>query len=554
MSEKKKYLYGIMTGALLAVSFPPSYFPLLAFIGFIPLLYVLIQPEETRHPFRLLYLTFFIFHGGTNWWISSWRAETDPYLMISGIAVWIAHPFFFFIPIAVFNSLRKKLGNSTALWLFPFIWTAAEWVHSLSELSYPWQSIGYSQIPNLTWLQFVDITGVWGASFLIALANVIILKLILHYKASDGGRFIKDKVSIPLFISLVIIFLLPYIYGVVRISEFGHNHLIRNNKSLNIGLIQPNINPWAKWQQSPIGQIRIHQRIQDSLKKAVKKLDLCLWSETTILYLGQNVNFGHDFKFLQQWVDTNGTSLLTGFADYRLYDSKAAATVSSKAWALDSTKYYDSFNSAIMLNSFDSPNQLQIYHKMKLTPFAERIPHLEIFGFLGSFLQWGVGISAWGIGTEQKNLIYISGKDSVRIAPIICIESIYPGFVSNFTDLGAGILTVITNDAWYDFTTGPEQHFQIAAMRAIENKRYLARCANTGVTGFISPTGESFLRLPQYESLGIAATIPILQGKTIYVKYGDWLPIGCFVLIILAYVTFFINRRGAGKREYPSTS
>ncbi len=552
MSEKKKYLFAILTGAFLALSFPPSYFPLLAFIAFIPLLYVFIQPEETSHPFRLIYLAFFIYCGGANWWISSWRAETDPYLMISGIVVWIFHPFFFFIPLAVFNSLRKKLGASTALWLFPFIWTAAEWIHSLSELSYPWLTIGYSQIPNLTWLQFVDITGVWGASFVIALTNVIFLKLILNYKAMGKERFFKDKVAVPLFISLLLIIILPYIYGTVRIGKFNHNDLIKNNKHLNIGLIQPNINPWSKWQESPIGQIRIHQKIQDSLRKAVRKLDICLWSETTILYLGQNINFGHDFSFLQRWVDRQGTAILTGFADYKFYNSKSEATVSSKVWAADSNKYYDSFNSAIILNPSDSTDELQVYHKMKLTPFAERIPHLEIFGFASSFLSWGVGISAWGIGTRQKNLLYYSRGDTVKIAPIICIESIYPGFVKNFTDLGAEILAVITNDAWYDYTTGPEQHFQIAAMRAIENKRYIARCANTGVTGFISPTGRAFFRLPQYKRLGIAATIPILHGKTIYVEYGDWLPVGCFVLIILAYLSLFIkvsSKRSRRKRS-----
>ena len=121
-------------------------------------------------------------------------------------------------------------------------------------------------------------------------------------------------------------------------------------------------------------------------------------------------------------------------------------------------------------------------------------------------------------------------RGDFQVAPIICIESISPNFVRKFAALGAGIFTIITNDAWYNYTFGPPQHFAIAQMRAIENKRYLARCANGGISGFISPTGRIINTAEQYQNSAITESIPELNDLTIYSRFGDW--IGYISLIV----------------------
>src|SRR3989339_857177 len=148
VSKRKIYLTGIMTGVLLALSFPPLPLPLLSFVAFVPLLFAL-DLKQYRKPFLLIYLTFFIYHGGANWWISSWQSETDPFLMLSGFAIWLVHPFFFFLPLSLFLFIRKKFGFN----------------------------IAYTQIYNRLWVQAADISGVWGLSFMIVLINVIDLSI-----------------------------------------------------------------------------------------------------------------------------------------------------------------------------------------------------------------------------------------------------------------------------------------------------------------------------------------------------------------------------------------
>jgi apolipoprotein N-acyltransferase len=178
---------------------------------------------------------------------------------------------------------------------------------------------------------------------------------------------------------------------------------------------------------------------------------------------------------------------------------------------------------------------------MKLTPFGERVPHVEILTFLTEFIDWGVGISFWGKGTEQKSLKV--PNTNVSLAPIICIESIHPTFVKEFSKKGANLFTVITNDAWYDFTTGPEQHALISAFRAIENKRYVARAANSGVTCFISPTGRILHRAEQYKQSSIAMTIPTIEEATFYSIYGDWLSYFCILTsIFFVFYSIFKNK------------
>jgi apolipoprotein N-acyltransferase len=163
--------------------------------------------------------------------------------------------------------------------------------------------------------------------------------------------------------------------------------------------------------------------------------------------------------------------------------------------------------------------------------------------FMRSWFEWGVGISAWGIGTDQHNLQVKTTNDSAMLGPIICIESIYPEFVSNTTGNGAEIIVIITNDAWYDNTPGPEQHFLIAAMRAIENRRFIARCANTGVSGIISPTGKTMSRLSQYTRSGLSEPVPRLKEKSIYVLYGDWICKLSSVITILTFIYSLIKSK-----------
>ncbi len=544
--NKSHWLMMIMGGVCLGFSFPPYPFGLLSFIGFI--FFLRVFEEQPVNIFRKLYVAFWFYHGVINWWISSWRSETDPYLMVSGFAIWLAHPFFFMIPMIIYMKLRKRLTLYQSLAAFPFIWTAFEWAHSLGDFSYPWLSIGYSQI--LTPLgQIADIGGVWLISFIIVSINVLIFAFLYNTDKIDFKSLVKVPFRRNAILAAVILYVSASLYGLIQYNNYSHDKLMAENPKTNIGIIQPSINPWAKWEVEGIGQIYLHQNIQDSLIRKHKQLDLCIWSETAFPYLGVSINKDHQYGFVREALDAQQTALLTGFSEIYVYDDAKNAPATARVWKLDSSKVYEPFNAALLLNprpkdyflNQDYYDQTikdelikghQIYRKSRLTPFAERIPYVEYFPFALNWLKWGVGISGWGKGSGPKAMQVKVGNKSYKIGTIICIESIYPGFCSDFVRDGAEVLSIITNDAWYDYTVGPRQHYIIGAARAIETRRYIARCANTGVSGFISPIGKSILEAEQYTKTGIAASVPILNGQSIYVKYGDVLPWICLIVIV----------------------
>ena len=162
-----------------------------------------------------------------------------------------------------------------------------------------------------------------------------------------------------------------------------------------------------------------------------------------------------------------------------------------------------------------------------------------VTGFATEWFKWGVGISSWNTGERQFPLIYKKSdpishtNDEITIAAIICLESIYPDFTREYVNKGAEVFVVMTNDAWFDHTFGPEQHFAISQVRAIETRRYIARCANSGISGFISPTGERIKMLKQYKVTAGAEKLPLLKEKSLYVRYGDWLVYLCTIISLM---------------------
>lgn len=525
MKRNTRIFLSLASGILLALSFPPMPTYFLAFVCFVPLLYLL--DTTKKFYFWNTYLTFFIYHVGTLWWISSFQEKTDPFLMYSGFAMDLFHPLFFLVPIIFWLVIRIRLPRRTALYVFPFVWATYEWVRSLTEFSFPWLSTGYTQVYNTHWVQIADLFGVFGTSLIIVLANVVIYDLIYNYR-NKVTTFKENQMQYSVIFLIIVV---PIIYSNIQLSKYDHKVLLKTNKTVNIGLVQPNIDPWDKWSGGPDDQLKTLMGYTDSLLDSVNNLDLVIWPETSILYLSTRFNIYHHFGYLQRWVDSNHINLLTGFVDIKIYEKGEAPSITKEMYFDGQDVKYDNFNSALLLGS----DKYQIYHKMKLTPFGERVPHVEIFTFLTKFIDWGVGISFWGKGTEQKNL-QVEGTD-VSLAPIICIESIYPSFVRKFSYMGSNLFTVMTNDAWYDHTPGPEQHALISAFRAIENKRYVARAANSGVTCFISPTGQILERAEQYKTSSIALTVPLINDVTVYSIFGDWLIY--FALLVSVFYFFY---------------
>ncbi len=544
-----KLFFATISGVLLALSFPPNPLPFLAFVGLVPLLYILHRYDlSITHRYVIIYVTFFVYHTGSLWWISSWSRDTDIFLLISGLALDFLHPFFFFFPFLFYFWLAAKIGKTRSLLIFPLIFVWFEWMHSLGDIGFPWLTLGNTQILNLYWIQFIDITGIWGASFIILYINIFTVLLLSDYIESGTKQihqFILQSRKAPFYIILVsLLFILPFFYSFFALQKYDYQSNLLKNKNINIAVIQPNINPWKKWEASAVHQLEILLKTSDSMLATDPRINLFVFPETAIPMLYNEFNTLQDISVLQNWCNQRNVSILTGFSEFYFIPKNEIPPPTSKQLSSDPQQFYKTFNSSILISpnfNYRPGDKVKSYCKSKLTPFGEQIPFQEAFPLLSKFALWSVGISSWNIG-EGADILETNIKNlSVRIGNIICIESIYPNFVRDFVGANANIFTVITNDGWYDHTVGPRQHYLLACIRAIENRKYIARSANTGVTGFISPLGISLKEVPQYTATGTNLLLPLLDEVTIYSKYGDWLPLFSFLIFFIISIFEFVK-------------
>ena len=533
VTERYPILLALASGVLLGAAFPQvvgSWAGVLSLMALVPLFVLLVTRAQHASRWRIigwLYTTFVVYHGVTNWWVCSWQDRTDPYLFASGIALWLGHPFFLMLPYVALASIRRRLGVTWMLALAPAAIAGFEWLHGQTDASYPWLTIGYSLV-GTPFAQIADAIGVYGLTFLIAGVNAAYTWLYIH----RADRSVRKQAAIAIHMFVLVWLFVGMARAKVAFPPSGALHAV---------LIQPNEDPWDKW-SDPELQLQTHVRLTDSALTAYRAkgasqrpVDLVIWSETAIPFVIRDARNVREWSALRSWIDTLSVPLLTGLADVYTYPV-GTAPPSARRSAIDPSVRYDAFNAAMVLNPVTPA--VALHYKSMLTPFAERLPFADQLTFAMSWIEWGVGISAWGKGQTRLPLPVLRGSDTVaRIGTIICIESIYPEVARDMVNNGADVLCVITNDAWYNGTWGPPQHFDIARMRAIEQRRAVLRCAQSGVTGAILPDGtDAIAPLPVMRRAALYAGVPTQTQRTLYARIGDPLPILGLLFTIFAIV------------------
>lgn len=532
---RKKVALAFSSGLLLGLAFPPSTFGLLACVGLVPFLFLLDRLDRYSEVGRYGYLTFLIFNLVTLYWIGGYTHGNDKFLMLGGAAVVLVHPFFFLVPTLAYVFIRKSLGDIFALVSLPFLWVGFEWIHSLGELAFPWLTLGNTQTYALDRIQFITFTGVYGITFWIVALNALIYFLVRKVIKQEWR--LTSRNSILLAVTVVIIAVLPTIHGNIVLRSALSK---ADTSSVRVGILQPNIDPWKKWETGPEDQLRHYLRLSEVF--VGQNVDMIIWPETAISFRILSGRYIGLYDQLKETIDSLGISLLTGFADIVFYEGKDAP-VSSKV--IPGTNiHYDDFNAIMFIEP--QSDRIQKYAKMKLVPFAERVPYAEKLGFLVEAVKWNVGISGWGIGKDTTVFEMTRGYSSTKFSAMVCYESIYPDLVARFVKRGAEFLIVITNDSWYGNTSGPYQHAQYAILRAIENRRSIARCANGGISSLIDPYGRVYEKRGMFTQAFIVGDVRLSKEETFYSKHGDVFAKGCTVVglagVVLAVAIKVVRR------------
>jgi apolipoprotein N-acyltransferase len=470
----------ILAAVLLSFSFSSFNLWIFAWCGFIPL-FIALENKSLRQSFIIGYFCGVIFWSLTIYWLIH-VTLIGQIILILYLAI-----YFGFFGCAVY--LLRFLSLSSCLIFLPCTWVLLEYLRSYLFTGFPWALIGLSQYKNLLVIQIADITGAWGVCFLIVLVNVA---LYLALRKRRGIKFLLIATAL-LFVVLA--------YGAYRLS---YKPDLRNPGDwFKISVVQGNIPQDLKWDKQAVGFI---QNSYKELTNAASQDNpgLIIWPEASV-----PVVWGRDdAQFSQVFSLANrlNTNLLVGAVSY-------------------SGGNY--FNSALFIDKLGEP--VATYNKLHLVPFGEFIPFKTIFPFLETIAPIG------DIEPGKDYTIFRQG--GLNFAALICFEDLFPELSREFVKRGAKFLVNITNDAWYKQGSAPYQHFAASVFRAVENHVYLARAANTGISGFIDPFGrlssvvqdtlghEIFVRGYRSQNICLA---PL--SRTIYNRYGDFFIIFCLAL------------------------
>ncbi len=545
------WLLLMASGVILGLAYPPNPIGwLFAGIGFVPLFIVVERSKRWKTDLWQSYLAFLVFSGFSTWWVGSWQANTDPWLIVSSLLLVVVHPLFFSVPVILYGIIRRRTSLGIALLFFVLLFCGGEYLHALGEVSYPWLTLGNTTTYNLYFMQIAEITGVWGLSLLLLAQNGAIGWWLIGRKGrtSDQRRTSVRKTLVILGATTVPVYLVGFFLlgQAVDISA--------ENESVNILIVQPNQNPWDKWRKDdPVDHIVDNGTMTIEGIKQVGPVDAVLWAENAIPYPLTNPRYADRKRTMASVMVQIGVPVITGFPDYHEYLSAEKAKPSSKQLKENGrTIYYDHFNSIGVFNPDGSIGD--VYHKSQLVPFGERVPYIDAAPFLAELLSWDVGISTWGVGGGPHAIDLPLGGRTVRFAGMVCFESVYPNMVRVFVDDGAEFLTIVTNDGWYLGTPGPLQHERFAMLRAIETRRGIARAANTGISCTIWPDGRIINETAEGERRVLRGSIPLNDAKTLYVQFGDWLPLGALLGAIGLLVFTLIRREDEMPDRDPPTS
>ena len=538
------WLAAIASGVLLTLTFLPFDHGWLIWIALAPLLCaVWFRDSHARGWRRHLraaapgYVAGLVFFTGTFYWLGT-LAElyANPLLLAlpflvalvlsAYIAVWTWFLDVVLVPAGDARSFPNSWRNLATGALGASAWVALEWVRGWLFGGFGWNGLGVALHRELTMIQIADITGVWGLSWLIAFGNLMAVIIVRRIAGEIGPVFLK-RVRWEFSISVAL---------VVAVFSYGVRALIKNDPGptipLRVTLLQPNIPQREKFDPEAEEKVlETYDRLTALATLGQPAPQLVIWPESATpraLFADGDI-----LGFVKKQAARGDFGLLFGSTDF------------------DPARGEDYNIAALFTNRGE---QLQIYRKMHLVPFGEYLPLRLLLAPIAGDLIPG----DFTAGADYTLLTLTS--PSVRIGALVCFEDTLGDLTRRFAARGAQLLVNVTNDGWFAQSPAAAQHLANSLFRAVETRRPLVRCGNTGLTGSIDPFGRTarldassrfiarhhlipFLE-PFHEGF-VPGEIAVATGNrtTFYTRHGDWLPLASVGLAVLACIRAWMRSR-----------
>jgi len=540
MRKYKLFLLSILTGLLLSVAWPARGFPVILFFAFVPLLLVEDYILTNRNKFRRLsimlyaFISFLVWNVLTTYWVYNSTA-------VGGIFAFIFNATLMAIAFTVFHLTRRTFKGNRGYISLIVCWITFEFLHLNWDLTWSWLNLGNGFANQITWVQWYEYSGTFGGTFWILLSNILFF-LLLKNIFSSKPDLRKSKI-LAVTISLIIV--IPIIW-----SLFIYKNYEEKGKAFDIVVVQPNIDPYNEKFGGMSMEDQLAKMLELSKSKVDKNTRFLLFPETALpegMYedeLDSSTSFLMIRKFQEPYPDLK---IITGASTYKMFKPGEPLSATARKYGNHQGVFYDAYNTALYI---DSSKKIQIYHKSKLVPGVEKMPFSKYLGFLEKY-SVNLGGMKGSYGIQEDRTPFYSANENIKAAPVICYESVYGEYVSEYVKNGANFIFIITNDGWWGDTPGYKQHFDYARLRAIETRRCVARSANTGISGFINQRGDVLEHSEWWEPIALKQSIKANSEITYYVEHGDYFgrisfcvaALIIFSSIISSFITYFRRKK-----------
>ena len=525
----------LVSSALLSVPFLVPGMGWLSLIAFVPLLWAedIADDDEMKGFCWWHYLCFVLWNATTTFWVCNATVG-------GGIFAILANAFQMSLIFGLFRWSRKWLSGALPYIFLAFAWIAWErWYLTSAQISWPWLVLGNAFARTTGWIQWYEYTGTLGGSLLVWAANLSVFG-ILESLASGRWMTFNWKAKSAALLGTLALFVAPPVVSLFLKPE-------PCDETLDVVIAQPNIDPYNKFggmTQAEQNELLLSQfaDIQDSVPVLLVAPETFTWDVVTN-DLSSSPTVKRFTSFLSEHPNAN---MLVG-ASSRTYLKRALRPSYTARQAGDGV-WMETHNSALMLDAFSFP---EIFHKSKLVVGVEMTPYPAFFCKLDDWLGGVMGrnIGQKEIGTLHFNeYSYASGakvtavsdtnlsvsvdslatddvtvRETIPVGCAVCYESVYGEYCTGYVRKGARLLAVITNDAWWGDTPGYVQHLSYSRLRAIETRRWIARCANTGISAIINPSGNVVSHTSWWQPEVLKGKVGLSDQQTFFVRHGDFI-------------------------------
>jgi len=499
------FALALLSGALLALSFPRFGHPAFAWIALVPLVLALsgwrgrpgrLPGQPPLRAFLLGLASGSVYFAGTLYWTGTvirTFGGIPTIAAIGGVILLALYQGAFPAIGALISSRLINRAGVAGIFLVPAAWVATEYFRGVAFGGFPWVPLGDSQVTVLPVAQLASVLGMYGVSLLVAFVNAAIA-----YAMLTAGRARMSALA-----ATAVVLIATAAWGSLRIAD---GSLTRMGTAIRVGLIQGNIAQEDKWKAGEARRIftTYIAMTHDAVRRGA---EFVIWPESSTPFMFEEDPVGQ--AAIRELARELHVPILFG-SDQEVHGATPAL-----------------YNAAFLIGP--DGTTLGVYRKIHLVPWGEFIPLKRWLYFVSPLVD---SFTDFSPGTTMVML----PVGSHFVSTAICYEVVYPSLIRQAVQAGSELVTTITNDAWYGNSSAPYQHFQLASMRAIEQGRYMVRAANTGISGIVDPYGRVVQQSAIFEQSALVEQVRFLTIRTAYSKIGDVVAYAAMALIAVALI------------------